>query len=173
MSGKLNPAVEAARETNTDERVLDSGVCVRIHRIPQLLIDDAVNRVKAPTVPYVFDSEKGYEIPNENDPRYLAALEQHERDQSQAAVDAVILWGVELVGDMPKDEDWLPKLQFYAKRGRVDLSGFDFESKLEKEFVFKRYVALSAKELGELLPEMISGVTEEDVAKATESFRSN
>ena len=173
MSGKLNPAVQAAREVNTDERKLASGVRVRIHRIPQLLIDDAVNKVEAPAVPYVLDNEKGYEIPNENDPRYLAALETHERDQSQAAVDAVILWGIELVDAIPEDEDWLPKLQFYAKRGRVDLSGFDLENKLEKEFVFKRYVALSAQELGELLPEMISGVTEEDVAKATESFRSN
>jgi len=170
---KVNPAVEAAREMDTDERVLDSGVRVRIHRLPQLLIDDAVNRVPEPKVPYIKDEERGYEIPNPDDPRYLADLAEHERAQSHAAVDAVVLWGIDLVDGVPKDDEWLPKLEFYARRGHLDLSSFDFSNKLEKEFAYKRYVALSARELGELIPMMISGVTEEDVAKATESFRSD
>lgn len=169
----VNPAVEASREKDTGGRELANGTRVHISTIPQLLIDDAVRRVKRPEVPYVMDEGKGYEIPNESDPRYLAALDEHAEAQAAAAVDAVILWGIELAEGLPPDEEWLPKLHFYAKRGHVDLSGYDLDNEFEKAFVYKRYIALSARDIGELLPEMISGVTEEDVEAAKASFQSN
>jgi len=168
---KVNPAVEAAREIDAGVKTLNSGVRVRINSVPQLLIDDAVNMIPEPRVPYIKDEEHGYEIPNPNDPRYLADYAAYERAQAGAAVDAAVIWGVELLDGIPPDDEWMPKLKFFAKRGRLSLDQFDLDDPLEKEFVFKRYVALTANELGELLPEMISGVTEEDVAKARSSFQ--
>jgi hypothetical protein len=168
---KKNPAVQAAQKVDASVRTLSSGVRIRINSVPQLLIDDAVNMVPEPQVPYFHDEERGYEIPNPNDPRYLSLLAAYERAQAQAAVDAAVIWGVELVDEVPDESEWLPKLKFFAKRGRLDLSQYDLENPLEREFVFKRYCALSAGELSELLPDMIAGVTEEDVQKARESFQ--
>jgi len=169
----MNEAIEASRNKDAGVHTLAGGTRVRVASIPQLLIDDAVRRVKEPRVPMVHDQEKGYDIPNPNDPRYQLDLQAHSNAQSAAAVDAVILWGVELLDGLPPDEEWLPKLEFYAKRGHIDLSEFDLDVQLEKEFVYKRYIAMSAKDLGELLPEMISGVSEEDVEAAKASFRGN
>ena len=151
---------------DANTRTLNSGVEVRISRVGQLLIDDAVNRVEEPKVPLVFSEDHQRDIENPNHPNYLIDMAAYERRQSQAAIDAAVLWGIELVEGLPEDEEWLRKLVFYSKRGHIDLSEFDLEEEFDQKYLYKRYIALDADELSDLLPLMISGVTEEDVQKA-------
>lgn len=167
-----NSAVAAAKAQDT-ERALRSGIRVRVSRVSQLLIDEAVNEVPAPAVPYFHDEEKGYDIPNPNDPRYLAELDRYERAQLQATFDAILIWGVELVDEMPPIDTWLPKLQFFARRNpSVDLSQYDLEDALEVEFVYKKFIAAGdIEELVSMLDETVPGASEEDKAKATALFR--
>jgi len=171
---KKSVAVVAAEEQHDDdaERMLTTGVRVRISRVSQMLLDAAVHKVKEPEVPIWYDEDRDREILNPSHPHYLAAMEEYEREQRLAAIDAAVLWGVELVDGLPEDKLWLKKLKYFAEKlGHIDLSEYDLEDEFELEFLYKRYVALSADDLSELMPEMMSGVTEEDVAKSVETFQ--
>ena len=170
---KKSVAVIAAEENveQDAERMLSTGVRVRVNRVPQMLLDAAVHKVEEPQIPMWFDEDRGREIENPNHPQYLADLARYERDQRLAAVDASILWGIDLLGGLPKDDFWLKKLKYYAKLGHIDLSGYDLEDEFELEFIYKKFVAMAGDDLADLMPEMMSGVTEEDVAKAVETFQ--
>lgn len=167
-------AVIAAEETvkHDAERVLTTGVRVRVNRVSQMLLDAAVHKVKEPEVPLWYDEDRDREVLNPNHPHYLAAMEEYEREQRLAAIDAAILWGVDLVDGLPKDKLWIKKLKYFAEKlGHIDLSEYDLEDEFELEFLYKRFIALSAEDLSNLMPEIMGGVTEEDVAKAVETFQ--
>ena len=168
---KKSVAVVAAEDKHDAERVLSTGVRVRVNRVPQMLMDAAVHKVEEPEVPLWYDEDRDREVLNPNHPHYLAAVEKYERDQRLASIDACILWGIDLLDGLPKDDLWLKKLKYYAKMGHIDLSGYDLEDEFELEFIYKRYVALLVDDLSDLMPEMISGITEEEVAKARETFQ--
>lgn len=165
----VSPAVAAARSGS--EKVLRSGARIRVGRVPQILVSDAVSRVDPPEIPMWWNEDKQRNEPNPNSPSYLREVELYEKDQSQAAIDACILWGVELLDPVPDPATWLPKIKFMAKRGHLSIDGYDLDDPLELEFLYKRYVAVDADEIGELMKEMVEGVTPEDLAKARDSFR--
>ena len=161
-----------AQEQNADIHVLSTGVRVRIRAVPQLLIDDAVNKLDEPRVPTVMDEDKGYAVENPSDPNYLLDIQKYEREQTQAAVAVALMWGLELVDGMPEDASWLEKTRWLSKHGYLNLSKFDLDDKLDVEFLYKRHVAVRTEDLDTLMAKMISGVTQEDIDKAKESFRS-
>ncbi len=167
-----NSVAVVAAESDA-ERVLSTGVRVRVNRVPQMLLDAAVHKVEEPQVPVWYDEDRERDVLNPNHPHYLAALEEYERDQRLAAVDASILWGIDLLDGLPEDDSWLKKLKYYAKLGHIDLSDYDLEDEFELEFIYKKFVAMAGDDLSDLMPEMISGVTEEEVAKARETFQSD
>lgn len=171
MNKNTNVALEAAKEQGADNIRVLNGVRVRILSVPQFLIDDAVNRIVEPQVPIVMDETKGYKDENPDDPRYIREYAQYERAQADAAIDAAIIFGMELVDGLPKNNIWLRKLQFLAKRKRINLNEYDLDDELDRTFLYIRYVVLNAKILNELLPEIMIGVTKEDVDAAQASFQ--
>lgn len=170
---KKSPALEVAKDRaseGAEERVLSTGIRVRLGSVSATLIEEVSSRIPYPDVPMWFNEAKERDEPNPGDPKYLDAVAQVDRDRGIAAMDAMILFGVELLDGVPDDDTWVNKLRFLEKRNMLDLGDYDFTDALDREFLFKRYVAIGAADL-DLIGEMI-GVSEEAIASAAESFPS-
>jgi len=166
-----NPAVKAAKALKRESEILtlSTGVRVQLRPVGVGLIRDAVTHVKEPEIPKVYDETKGREIENPTDPAYLAALEETRRKREEAGLDALMLFGAELVDGLPEDETWLERLRYLEKKGYLDLSGFDLEDPLDREMLYKKYVAFGSQDLVALAT--ASGIGREEVQAAIDSFR--
>lgn len=167
-----NPAVEVGKARSNGDGIvtLSTGVRARLKPVAASLINDVTTRVRDPKVPIWHDPEKDRDIPHPDDPAYLEARLEAQQKRSAAALDAMILFGVELVDGVPDESEWLPKLKFMEKAGHISLEGYDLTNEFEREFVFKKYIAVGTNDLdvvGNLM-----GISEEAVKKAAESFPS-
>ena len=165
-----SPAVDVAHEHDENAvEILSTGVRARIVPVAASLIEEVTRRIRDPEIPMVMDEDRGREIPNDNDPHYLRELGEAHRARGEAALEAMILFGVELIDGLPEGDGWLKKLRFLSKRGLLDLEGYDLDDELDREFVYKRYIAVGSADfmrIGEM-----AGLTEEGIRAATDSFR--
>lgn len=170
-------AVQVAHEQKTDEargaaRIVERyGVRARLVPVPEGVLEDVEQRIPDPPVPVIVLEEEGREIENPDDPLYHKALEDAQRQRGVAIVEALCLFGVELLDGLPEDDRWQKQLTYYAKRGHLDLSWVDWEDDMEREFVFVRYVFLTVEYMQYLAN--ISRMTPEELARAEASFQSN
>lgn len=176
-STPTSPAVAEAKARRSGTKIaigeeieLSTGVRVVLQRVPPGLLEDVVNRVKDPEVPVYYDTDKDREIPNPSHPDYLKAMKQADRDRSVAVIEATVLFGIELVDGLPDDDGWLKKLRFLDRRGVFDLEAYDLDDELDKEFVYKRYIALGDQDFV-TLTSLVSGIEPEEIEKAQRSFR--
>jgi len=171
-------AVQVAKEhkdrdeaTGTARVVERYGVRARLVPVPEGILEEAELRVPDPAVPIVRIEEEGREMENPDDPAYKRAMEDVARQRGVAAIEAMCLFGVELLDGLPEDDTWRKKLLFYEKRGRIDLSWADWDDPMEVEFVFIRYAFLTMDHVTYL--GQISRMTGEELARAEASFRGN
>jgi hypothetical protein len=162
-----HPVVEVAHVVNEDSDndgivKLSTGYEARILPVSASLIDQVTARVKDPLVPMWMNDQKGREEPNPADPVYIQAMDDAARERGIAAMDALIMFGVELVEPIPEDTLWIKKLQYLG----IEV---DVEDTFEVEFYFKKYVAVSAEDV--TLVTRRSGMSAEEVAEAERSFR--
>lgn len=174
-SQKTSPAVVEAKERRTRQKkdgiiTLSTGVRIKLSAVPPGLVEDVVAQIKDPPVPMFYDEEREREYPNPADPGYVKALQQVERDRSVAMIEAVILFGIDLVDGLPEDGAWLKKLRFMGKRGTFDLSGYDLDDELDKEFLFKRYICLGNADDLAILVSSVQGIEPQDVENARRTF---
>lgn len=148
---------------------LSTGIRVRIVPVAAHLIDEAMFEIKDPMVPRQ-DIGKGREEPNPLDPQYKRDLAEAEHARGVAASDTLILMGVQLADGMPEDDEWLKGLKFLARLGHFKaLEGFDLKDPLDKEFVFKKYYAISARDIQYV--GNASGMSKEEVDLAVRGFQ--
>lgn len=167
-----HPVIAAAKARREDDVIvtLSTGVRARYKAVPPVLIGEVATAIKTPPVPRVNRGD-GVEIENPADPAYLAAIEQSNVDRNMLIMDAFIMFGIELVDGVPEDDGWLRRIQLMAKRGGVDLSGYDLDNPVDREFVYKKYVAVSSVDLGKV-GEM-SRITGEDIEASSATFPSD
>jgi hypothetical protein len=166
-----NVALEKAKENKTNGYVeLTTGYMGKITPVGATLVDEVVSSIEDPEVPVIFDEDKGREIENPNDPQYLRALEKAEYQRSLAAIDAMLLFGLELES-IPEDDKWLKKLKYLEKKGLIDLSEYDMDDELDREFVFTKYIAVGTQDLMKIGRE--AGLNSADVEKAARTFQDN
>lgn len=166
-----NAAVKVAKERKSEEReiqVLSTGVRVRLVPVGASLIRDATMHVKEPPVPVIMDDAKGREIENPTDPAYVEALDEARQKREMAGMDAMMLFGAELVDGLPEDDSWVRKLRYLEKRGELDLQEFDLEDELDLELLYKRYVVFGSMDLVKLA--QMSGIGRQEVQAAINSF---
>jgi hypothetical protein len=163
-------AVAASKKIGADEIVtLSTGVRVKVMPVTATLIDEVQSKIADPEPPMIYLEEKDRSEPNYSDPRYLRAIERAQVDRVIAAVDALVLFGVELVDGLPEDTGWIKKLKFMEKLGTLDLSSLDLGQDIDQEFAYKRYIAVSATDIATI--SQASGLSEGDVAQAEAIFR--
>jgi len=169
-SGK--PALDAVKESSRQQVgaivTLSTGYQVRLVPVAVPIIRDAMFRIPIPEPPKVYIESKGRDEINPNDPGYLMQMADVEERRNSAALDVVIIQGVELIGGIPEDDRWLRKLKLMHKRGIIDLDEYDLDDELDVEFLFKRYVALGVNDISEL--SALMGISQEEISQAEESF---
>lgn len=164
-----NPAVETAKQQQGGPEdgitTLSTGIRVRLKAVSSSLVAEVMGKVKDPDVPIFHDEEKDRDLPNPNDPGYLRALDDAETKRNQAATDAMLVFGVELVDPLPKNEDWIEELAFLG----IEV---DNSSRLSTEFAYKKYIAVGTPDLP-LVYGASSPVSATEVADALSSFPDN
>jgi hypothetical protein len=158
--------VNVAKERSSNEeeiKTLESGVRVTIHSVAASLIDQVTARIKDPDVPTWHNEEKGRDESNPNDPQYLSELQAADRKRGIAAMDAIVMFGFDLVDGVPEDDLWVKKLSILG----VDVNADD---PIELEFAYKKYIAISPEDIN--LVTSKSGISQEALQEAESSFRS-
>lgn len=173
----VTPAVVIAREKTRPDGAqehlvtLQTGDRARLVPVPAALIDEVSTRVKDPAVPLVYIAEKEREEENPSDPAYLRALAEAARLRGLAVLDALVMFGVELLDGVPENEGWIKRLKFMERRGQLDLSSYDLQEELDREFLYKRFIAVPVGLIEEI--SRLSGIAAEDVERAERSFPGN
>lgn len=168
LKDETNAAIMAvARErASSSEYILSSGARAVIQPVAPALIDGVTGKIKNPEPPTFHNVDKGRDEPNFLDPTYTAQLAEAERMRGQAAIDAIIMFGVELIDPVP-DGMWYKKLQML---GVVDEKrAYESLDEFEKQLLYLKYVAVSNKDIQEIM--RMSGVRQEDIQAAEDSFR--
>lgn len=172
---KQNPVVATAKEVRRGDQgesiVLSTGVRARLAAVGASLIEDAASRVDYPPVPTFYNEDKGREEENPNDPAYLKACADIDRQRARAANEAMVMFGVDLVDPIDFDGAWIKRLKWLEKRGRIELSEFDMDDEMDLEFLYKRYIAVGARDIV-MLGKAI-GMGRADLETALASFQDN
>lgn len=171
-----NKTVEVAKEIATEkgsnrEMITSSGVRIKLVPVSTALIDEVTSRIHDPEIPMWHNEAKDRDEPNPSDPNYLRAVEAANRERGVAVLDAMCMFGVELLDGLPEDSGWLAKLKFLERRGQVDLSGYDTTDPLDLEFLYKRYIAVDTDLISKI--SSLSSVSAEAVSKQEGMFRGN
>jgi hypothetical protein len=171
--GAVSTAKRRRARVESGPITLSTGIEARLLPVSISLINEAQAAIPDPEVPMWHNESKDTYEPNPNHPQYKRDLEQVEADRNVAAIDAMVMFGVELVDGMPEDDGWLKKLKLRQRVGlsTVDLGDFDLKDEIDLEYLYKKYVAVATPDVAKLMK--ASGVSEEDIAEAARSFRDN
>jgi len=150
---------------------LSTGVRAIIRPVPTYLVDKMVSEIVEPKPPKQFNEQKDRDEENPFDPTYLAEIEEANRKRGLVTMEAMIMWGIELVDGVPDPEEWLPRLEWMAKRSDLDLDDYDLDDPLDLEFCYKALIATSGVDL--MLVTLKSGMQNEEVELAMRGFRGN
>ena len=168
MNKEVIETAKKQQDTGTGEKVLSTGVRVRVQPVSARLLTECMARVPKVPVPMWYDKDREKEVPNPADPQYLRDLEERSNQQNNVVMDALIMFGVNLVDGIP-DDGWEKKLKLLEKAGAISLEGIDLEDDVEREFAYKKFVAVTAADM-ELLQEASGVITEDALDIARESF---
>jgi hypothetical protein len=162
--------VNALKDTTKKADVfVVEGIEVRTKPVSAMLIQEVTSNIKDPIPPLVPNPDKDGKLEeNPFDPVYVAGLREANVKRSKATSDTLIMFGLELVDGLPKDDNWLVKLRKLEKMGLLDLSGIDFEDQFDREFAFKKFIAGTTPLIMEVT--RASGVSQADVDAAVDTF---
>lgn len=168
-----NPVANHIKSKQAEKLVqtLSSGVRVIVHGVSNFEMQELAMSIPEPKPPRLKDPDTGREYENFDDPDYAKAKSASDIRRGLMSLDSMLI-GVELVDGLPEDESWMNAVRFKAKRGLIDISGYDMENPIEKEFVFKKYVAFLGTSDWEILQGKIKE-SEEAAAKADAMFPSD
>ncbi|MHA2263561.1 MAG: hypothetical protein ACXAEN_14290 [Candidatus Thorarchaeota archaeon] len=165
-----HPVIETAKGKTFDNVItLSTGMKAILRPVSASLLQDVMSRIVDPPEPWVYNEEKGRNEPDPFDKEYLATIASNHQARARASMDAMAMFGIELVNGLPEDDVWLGKLRQFERLGYLDLSEFDMEDPIDREFVFKRYIALGNQDLLDI--GKMSGIRQEDIEEAESSFR--
>lgn len=171
-------AAEVAEESPAlelqDEITLKNGIRLKLRSVPLFLVQEAASRIKEPEVPIVYNADKERDEENPDNPAYQEAVARVKNDRIEAGMDVMFLLGTELlhVPDgmfRPEDDAWLETLEV------LGLS--DLVSSPSQKLRYLQWLKFYAFDRGSDMSAVYyiigakSGVVEEEVMKALESFR--
>lgn len=149
---------------------LPDGVKVRIIPVSAALLERVNREIATPIPPTYHDETTDQDRPNPMHPDYIRAVTEANAARNEAAMDALVMFGIELVDGMPSDDAWLEKLQYLEKRGHsIGLDEFDLDDPMDLEYLYKRMILANGNVLEAVT--RASGLTTEEVKAAEDSFR--
>lgn len=165
--------VDVLKDSQKEKNIFEvEGVKIKVKPVSALLIQEVTSHIKDPNPPMQPNPDKdGRMEENPFDPVYMDELREATTQRALATSDTMVMFGLELMDGLPKDETWLKKLKWLEKSGRLDLSNIDFNDPFEKDFAFKKFIAATNPTIMEVT--RASGVSQADIDSATESFQRN
>jgi len=160
-------AAQKTKESEDGIVELSTGVRARIVPVASSLIDEINSMIPDPPVPVQVIDER--EHANPLHPEYRQAMAEASSKRTTAVLDAFVMFGIDLVDGVPEDDEWVKKIKFMEKRGAIDLSCYNLKDPMDREFVYKRFIAVSSKDTR--LIGVASGVLSADIDRAMESFQ--
>jgi hypothetical protein len=175
----------ANRELKLNEVEVSTGVIFAVNEVPQFTMSDIRREFKEPVVPTWYNKDTGRKEPNPDDPEYKRAHAEYMINMSMAVIDIMILMGTKAKFvpkgfPAPNSEDWERELRAILRaRGwsREDIADIT----PEESYVFwVKYRAAAGGDISSndsdinkitLAIGRLSGVAEEDVKDAVDTFR--
>jgi len=172
-----NEAVAVKKQLDKTENqdgviTLTSGVKVKLHPVGTYVMREAHMKIRKPLVPHAphpnDPNDKTKSIENPNDPAYQDALVDYDNEIERVSVDALCLFGIEIVDGYPvEDTRWFKNLKT-MKLIEKDVE-YDSLDEYDIEFLYKKYVIATPPIMMKL--SVLSGLTQAEVDKSVESFR--
>lgn len=167
-----NPVIETAKEKEQEKvYTLDSGVKVILRPIAPALLQTIMAKIVDPPVPIKYSEEKGTKQEDPFDSEYIRTVNENNQRRAQASMDAMAMFGLELVDGLPEDDTWIKYLRQLEKLGHLDLSEYDFDDPIEKEFLYKKFVAMKTSDFTKI--GRLTGISQEAISQAEQPFRSS
>jgi len=157
------------------ERVtLSTGVILELRAPSQWAFIEAQRQIakRKPQPPLALNQEKGRQEPNENDPVFAAAISQWERDLVEQLYDIGIVTGTTVIDPLPIPGPESTDLDDLLTVLRIEPA----KSQKGRYLQWLKYLAApTAADITAIITPLlrIMGTSEADVARATESFRSD
>ena len=166
-----NKSVMAIRNSSGTVE-LSTGIKVKFHPVGAGIIESVASTIAPPTVPTWHNEEMNRDEEKPTEPTYRKELSEWEQKRGQVTIDTLMLLGVELIEGMPADDKWIDRIRLVEKRTNVKfLEDYNLDDPDEKELAYKRLVVFSPQDYQTLYQH--TGITLEEVEKATENFRGN
>jgi hypothetical protein len=163
---------EDGDKVDLTEVTLPNGVKLKLSKSPPFALQQAVANLDPPKIP-IWKSPKGRDEENPNDPDYVKALLHYQGQTGQAALNALLLFGVEVIF-VPKgmqrieDTTWSEELAF------LDMPVPDDPESRVRKLMWLKVVAIDTEEFLEEVSNKLfalQGLSEEDIAAAIDTFR--
>lgn len=166
---------EVENEQNRGESnliTLSSGVVLKTKAVPPMILAKIDQKFPEPKIPHVYDEDRGRNIPNPEDPDYLAAIRQNGEARGTAVIDVIaglgtVAYFVPTHMFTHEDDGWIDDLEFF---------GFDIPVKGMGRYLawLKYYVIKSGEDLALIATKSAKslGVPEKEVAQAIQNFQS-
>lgn len=171
MEETARAVLEVARtKQESDIVTLSTGVKARIKPVAAALLSQVTGFIQEPEIPTFYDEDRGRDVENPSDHNYILAVQSANQRRATAAMDAMIMFGVELIDGIPADDTWLRQLRLMEQLGSMSLEGYDLKDPLVLDFLYKKFVAVASDDL--VLIGRRARLNDEDIASAADSFRS-
>ena len=176
---KHKPAVEVAREQAAQKReenkvYTDSnGVQYRLVPVSAIAVQAAMSKIPDPKIRTFKNPATGKEEANPAHPEYIKELKEVEDERSIASTDAMIMFGIEIIDGLDHDnydEKWIRQLAFLNLIDEEEIDNAK-DDPFVYEFYYKKYKLSNADTIVKV--QTLSGVTQELIAAAKDSFPSN
>lgn len=173
QAAEIAADVEASTggEQRRDTVTLSNGVILKVKPVPPLALQEVARRFTRPTIPEVYNADKGRMEENPIHPAYLEALERYQADQIMAATDVMLMIGTEIVSipegvDPPEGNNWVELRELMG----LDT---DFKNKYHRYIAWLRQVLVTNNDIAITMAAAIAlnGVMEVEVQQAVAAFR--
>lgn len=157
-----------------NEIILSTGIVLKLKPVPPFLVRRAATALRRPIPPQI-ELDGGRKEPNPSDPDYLRELDEYESQTLEVGMKVMMIMGTEVLslpeGVFPSDSDeWLTQIRAID----IEVPAEELDDPTKRKYAWLRYYALASTadivSVSEGLTKL-SGLPEEEVKKAVESFR--
>jgi hypothetical protein len=172
----LQSVAAQQRISRSDVFVCESGVKLKLRRVPRGIIGDILTKMSPPSVPMWRNPDKERDEPNPADPSYIRALNEFNTSQGEMIINTYMVFGCKVL-EIPSDSDvdsidgteWAELAKMVAPVLDIPDSG------LLRQVAWLKYHVLVGNEYDLLYARIrdFSGgqISEADVADAAVTFR--
>jgi hypothetical protein len=156
------------------EVITRDGVKLKIRAVPSLVVLAIQKQCNEPAVPIFRNEEKQRDEENPNDPNYIRAVKDYNEKVGELTTQAYLANGIEVVEPLPDgiysldDDKWAEGLK---------LVGLDIPDEgIARKVAYLRWYLIPDEDVADIIGKIaVAGgvVSEEQIAKAAESFRDN